>query len=125
MKRFEGKGVLVTGGGSGIGQATAQRLAQEGAQVLIVGRTGEKLEQAADKIKVETGVEIKTMSADVSSMEDCEAMVQEVVNAFGKIDCAFLNAGVRVFGALGMKTYRLADLILESGTCLSNCRQPG
>lgn len=94
MKRFEGKAVLVTGGGSGIGQATAKRLAQEGAQVLIVGRTGEKLEQAAEKIKSEIGSEIRTMTADVSSMEDCEAMVQEVISAFGKIDCAFLNAGV-------------------------------
>ena len=48
MRRFEGKGVIVTGAGRGIGQATAQRFASEGADVMLVGRTPEPLEETAE-----------------------------------------------------------------------------
>ena len=78
---------------------------------MIVGRTEEKLEDAAKKIKTDTGVEIKTLSADVSCMEDCEAMVQEVVSTFGKIDCAFLNAGVHL---LACSSSQLQSLVLQT-----------
>jgi meso-butanediol dehydrogenase/(S,S)-butanediol dehydrogenase/diacetyl reductase len=51
MRRFEGKGVIVTGAGRGIGQATAQRFASEGADVMLIGRTLLPLEETAELIQ--------------------------------------------------------------------------
>jgi NAD(P)-dependent dehydrogenase (short-subunit alcohol dehydrogenase family) len=55
MRRFEGKGVIVTGAGRGIGQATAQRFASEGADVMLIGRTLEALEGTAELVRGEGG----------------------------------------------------------------------
>ncbi|MDX6563664.1 MAG: meso-butanediol dehydrogenase / (S,S)-butanediol dehydrogenase / diacetyl reductase, partial [Gaiellales bacterium] len=55
MRRFEGKGVIVTGAGRGIGQATAQRFASEGADVMLIGRTLLPLEETAELVHSEGG----------------------------------------------------------------------
>ena len=73
--RFSGKVVVVTGGGSGIGAATAHRFASEGASVVVAGRTADKLEQvAADGPGPGT---ISTHVADVSVREDVEGLVED------------------------------------------------
>lgn len=92
-KRFEGKVVIVTGGSSGIGLSTAVRLSEEGAKVVIVGRTEDKLQKAATDIQSKTGGEVKTVQADVSVKASNDQMVQEAFEAFGQVDAAFLNAG--------------------------------
>lgn len=97
MQRFSGKVVIVTGAGSGIGEATARRFAQEGAHLVLVGRTSEKLEKVCSALATE-----KTLScvADVSRSEEVEAMVRETVERFGRIDVLVNNAGVAPEGRI-------------------------
>lgn len=91
-KRFSGKVVLVTGGGSGIGRATAAAFAREGAQVLVSGRDGEKLRQTVKEIEAGGGT-ADAVTADVSAGAEVERLVAETVRRHGKLDIAFNNAG--------------------------------
>ncbi|RSN62543.1 short-chain dehydrogenase [Amycolatopsis sp. WAC 04182] len=92
-KRFSGKVVLVTGGGSGIGRATAAAFAREGAQVVVSGRDGEKLRQTVKEIEADGGT-ADAVTADVSAGPEVERLVAETVRRHGKLDIAFNNAGV-------------------------------
>jgi NAD(P)-dependent dehydrogenase (short-subunit alcohol dehydrogenase family) len=93
-KRFEGKVMLITGGGSGIGEATAERAASEGAKVVLVGRTQEKLDEAAKGIRKRiSSADIFTIAVNVSIPADNETMVSKSIEKFGRLDAAFLNAG--------------------------------
>jgi NAD(P)-dependent dehydrogenase (short-subunit alcohol dehydrogenase family) len=85
--------VLITGGSSGIGRATALAFAREGAKVAIADVSVERCEQTVDEIRA-TGGEATCMECDVSDPEEVNAMVHEVVNVFGRLDYAFNNAGV-------------------------------
>src|SRR5512136_2337287 len=93
MKRFEGKVVLVTGGGSGIGRATSLAFANEGAKVVIDDIKAEGGEETLRLIKTASGDSI-FVNADVSKAAEVEAMVQKALDTYGRIDCAFNNAGV-------------------------------
>ncbi|MGR3372481.1 SDR family NAD(P)-dependent oxidoreductase [Pseudooceanicola nanhaiensis] len=86
--RFEGKVAIVTGAASGIGRATAARLASEGAKVCIVDR-----EQAALDAATPEG-EVMTHACDVSDETQVEACVKAVVEKWGRIDAVANNAGV-------------------------------
>jgi len=90
--RFAGKNILVTGGSSGIGRATAERIAAEGGRVLITGTNGEKL--AAVKSKSPTVVTLINDAADPDAAEELGKVVQ---SKLGKLDGAFLNAGYAKF----------------------------
>lgn len=96
MSRFEEKVVIVTGAGSGIGEATAQRFAREGAQVVLVGRTREKLEKVAESLEGRGHVHV----ADVADREAVEALVRAVIERFGRLDVLVNNAGVVEGGRL-------------------------
>jgi len=89
----QGKVALVTGGGSGIGRATALRLAKEGAKVMIADYMPEGGDRTVKMIK-EAGGEAAFVEADVSVTKQVEAMVNKTVQTFGRIDCAFNNAGI-------------------------------
>jgi NAD(P)-dependent dehydrogenase (short-subunit alcohol dehydrogenase family) len=93
MKRFEGKVVLVTGGGSGIGRATSLAFAGEGAKVVIDDIKVEGGEETLRLIK-SGGGEAVFVKADVSRAADVETMVQKAIETYGRLDCAFNNAGV-------------------------------
>lgn len=96
-----GKVALITGGSSGIGLATAQRLLAEGAKVAITGRDAGKLEKAAQTLREGEGVaagDIATCAGDVSKPADVAAMVAAAVNAFGRLDIVVSNAGTRLSG---------------------------
>lgn len=93
MNRLEGKVAIITGGNSGVGAATAELFAKEGAKVVITARRVPQLEEVADKIRA-LGAEVLPIRCDVSNVEDVEAMVEEVINKFGKIDVLVNNAGV-------------------------------
>ncbi|WTW94726.1 3-oxoacyl-ACP reductase [Streptomycetaceae bacterium NBC_01309] len=88
MKRFEGRTAVITGAGSGIGLATAKRLASEGADVVCVD-----IDETAGKTAAEAvgGLFVK---ADVTAEADVEAMYQAAFDAYGRIDVAFNNAGI-------------------------------
>lgn len=90
---FDGKAVLITGGTSGIGRATALAFAQEGARVTIAGRREDKGEEVSVAID-EAGGEGLFVQTDVAVEDDVAAMVTETVEAFGGLDVVFNNAGV-------------------------------
>ncbi|MEU5088054.1 glucose 1-dehydrogenase [Streptomyces sp. NPDC021356] len=91
--RFEGRTVLVTGAGSGIGRATALAFAAEGAQLVVAGRRREPLDETVAPIE-EAGGTALAVTADVSRAGEAEALVEAAVDRFGSLDVAVNNAGV-------------------------------
>lgn len=91
--RYTGKVAFVTGAASGIGRATAVAFAAEGARVAILDRTADVLRETVGAVK-EAGGDVLAIACDVSIPEQVEAAVAQAVKAFGRIDCAFNNAGV-------------------------------
>jgi NAD(P)-dependent dehydrogenase (short-subunit alcohol dehydrogenase family) len=90
---LQGKVVLVTGGGSGIGRATSILLAKQGAKVMIADYVPEGAERTVKMIK-EAGGEANCIAADVSVTRQVEMMVDKTVETYGRLDCAFNNAGI-------------------------------
>ena len=91
--QLDGKTSLVTGGGSGIGRATSLAYAREGAKVVVVDLNVEGGEETVQMIK-ESGGEAVLVHADVASPADTQAMVDRAIEAYGRLDCAFNNAGI-------------------------------
>lgn len=94
MRRFENKRVLITGGSLGIGKATAQRFAAEGARVLITGRRAEHLAATAREIADAHGGEVLTFQMDVSRKADVDRMMAFVMERWGGVDVLINNAGL-------------------------------
>lgn len=88
-----GKVALVTGGGSGIGRATALLLAREGAAVAVVDLNQPRAEEVAVQIR-QSGGQAIAVGCDVSRAADCRRAVDETVDALGGIDVLFNNAGI-------------------------------
>jgi NAD(P)-dependent dehydrogenase (short-subunit alcohol dehydrogenase family) len=105
MKRLEGKVAVVTGGNSGIGLASAKRLQQEGAHVVIAGRNQKTLDEAAKAL----GNGVLAIQADVSKLEDIDRIYSAVEEKFGKIDVLFVNAGVAKFAPFSDTTEAIYD----------------
>lgn len=105
MKRFNDRVAIVTGGGAGIGRATAERLAEEGATVVVADRDEASGEVVAHEIAGQGGRAI-AITTDVSQPDQIEALVQGTIAEFGKIDVLVNNAGVAVHGSV-------TDLSLE------------
>ena len=93
MARLAGKSVLITGGSSGLGAAAAVLMAQEGAQVAIAARREAESMKVVEAVE-SVGGEAMFIKADVCSKADVESMVGQVVDRFGKLDCAVNNAGL-------------------------------
>ncbi len=97
MGKLEGKVAVITGGSSGIGLATAQRLAAEGAQVFITGRRQSELDKAVKLI----GKNVTAVQGDVANLADLDRLYATVKQKAGHIDVVFANAGVGEFAPLG------------------------
>ena len=90
---LKGKVALVTGGSSGIGRVSALAFAGEGAKVTIADVNVKGGEETVGTID-EAGGEAMFVKADVSKAADVEALIERVVERYGRLDCAFNNAGV-------------------------------
>jgi peroxisomal 2,4-dienoyl-CoA reductase len=88
---LKGKSAVITGGGSGIGAGIAKRLAEQGAKVMLVGRTLEKLEKVAGEIS-SSGGEALCFAADVRKYDLLESAVKMAVDRFGGLDIAIASA---------------------------------
>jgi len=87
------KVALVTGGGTGIGRASALALARLGYAVIVAGRRSDALEAAVNE-GAAIGADMKSVKADVSDPTSVESLFAQVYDAFGRLDCLFNNAGV-------------------------------
>ncbi len=93
MLRFAGKTIVITGAGTGMGRATALRLANEGAQLVLLGRRPEPIETLAHDIEAQNGKAV-AISCDVSSQDSVQNAIETAATRFGRIDSLFANAGI-------------------------------
>lgn len=104
-----GKVALVTGGNRGIGLGMAEALAQAGASIAIWGRDGARNTQAVQKLQ-DTGVDVRAYEVDVAQEEEVVRAMASTLEAFGRIDSVFANAGIGVpvpsFSEMTTEAYR-------------------
>jgi NAD(P)-dependent dehydrogenase (short-subunit alcohol dehydrogenase family) len=113
MKEFEGKVALVTGGGSGIGRATALAFAREGARVVIGNRNVQRGEETVSMIRAASGT-ASFRRTDVLVAADIEALVKHAVSEHGGLDVAFNNAGIEgEVGPLVEQTESNYDAVMD------------
>lgn len=109
MKRLHGKIAMITGGASGIGLASAQRLIDEGAFVFITGRRQDALDNAAEAL----GSNARAVQADVTKPEDLDRVFATIQKEKGHLDVLVANAGVGEFASLGQVTEEHYDYIFD------------
>ncbi len=99
-KRLSGKVALVTGAAQGLGEAIAERLACEGAQVSLLDINLDSVRNAADKIKAASGIDTVAFQADITDEAQVWSAFEETIARFGKIDIVVSNAGILIAGAV-------------------------
>ena len=141
-KRFEGKVAIVTGGNAGLGAATAEAYAREGARVVIAARRTDEGEAVAARIR-ESGGEALFVQTDVTDDASVKAMVAACVARFGGVDVAYNNAGItgptgksivdtdvaefdqvmsiNVRGVWLCMKYQIAEMLKRGGGAIVNC----
>jgi len=105
MGKLNGKIALVTGGNSGMGLATAQLFAAEGAQIIITGRRQKDLDQATKSI----GSAALAVQGDVSQMADLDRLFKTIRDKYGRLDVIFANAGLGAVAPLAQVTEEQFD----------------
>jgi len=100
MKRLEGKTVVITGGNSGIGYATAELFLNEGAQVLITGRREDAVKEAVKSL----GKGVTGIVSDAMNLAHVKALPAQVAETFKRVDILFANAGVGLFAPFEQTT---------------------
>jgi NAD(P)-dependent dehydrogenase (short-subunit alcohol dehydrogenase family) len=138
--RLAGKTALITGATSGIGETTAILFAEEGAAVAVIGRDADR-GHAVEEIIRSTGGQAAFVRADVRQADDCQRAVSETIDAFGRLDVLFNNAGTYVAndaigcseeewdeqvdtslkGAFLMSKYALPHMVTQGSGSIVNC----
>ncbi len=113
MSRFNEKVVLITGGSSGIGKATAEQFAKENAKVFICGRNEEKLNEV-NKEFIKNGLSIEVISGDISNVSECEKLIKHVINNTSQLDILVNCAGVHVEGKTDSMTEDMWDTVVDT-----------
>ena len=115
IKQFDltGKSAIVTGGSKGLGAAMAAGLASAGAEGLVTSRHGEEAAAAAAQIASDFSQKAIGLEADVSSVDDVQAMVERALDEFGKIDILINNAGINIRGPIDELTYEEFQQVQE------------
>ncbi len=90
---MNGKKILVTGAGSGLGKAAALLLAAEGAHLALLGRTPEQLDETASAVEAQGGTAIKLV-ADIADLSQMQSAFAKIESQFGQLEGVFANAGV-------------------------------
>jgi NAD(P)-dependent dehydrogenase (short-subunit alcohol dehydrogenase family) len=109
---MKNKVVLITGGTSGIGQATALKFGAAGARVVVSGRREPEGQAVVEAIK-NAGGEATFVRADVSKESDVQALVAKTVEIYGRLDVAFNNAGVELLGPITETTHEDYQRLME------------
>ena len=107
MNNLKGKLAVITGGNSGIGYATAKKLKEDGATVIITGRSKEKVDKAAKELN------IIGLTANVKDLNEIDNAVKTIKNEYNKIDILFVNAGVFTPIPIGKNTEDSFDYIMD------------
>ena len=116
MGKMEGKVVIITGGGKGIGFGLSTAFAKEGAKLVLTGRTIATLEGAKKELEEKYGAEVLTVGADGANEEQVRHVVEEAVKKFGKIDVLINNAQTSKSGMmLEQHSKEDFDLAIYSG----------
>jgi len=110
--RVEGRACIVTGAGSGIGQATAVRLAEEGGRVVCADVNGDSAKQTADSITATGGIAV-SFKVDVSDSAQCDALIAHCVKQFGTVDVVVNSAGVNLPGVFHEVPNSIIDKTLD------------
>ena len=102
IKQFDltGKAALITGGSKGLGFAMAAGLASAGARVILVNRNADEGIQAAKDLSADYGTKAISFSADITDVQQTEAMAKAAMTAFGQIDILINSAGINIRGAI-------------------------
>ncbi|MEJ7740418.1 MAG: glucose 1-dehydrogenase [Chitinophagaceae bacterium] len=108
MNKLKNKVAVVTGGNSGIGFATAKEFIAQGASVVITGRDQSAVDEAVNQL----GSNAIGIRSDAASLNDTEALVEQVKATFGKVDILFVNAGVFFAEPVGQITEKTFDNIM-------------
>lgn len=103
MNNLNGKTAVITGGNSGIGYAAAKKFKQNGARVIISGRSTERVNAAAKEL------DVKGIVADVSHLSSLDKLVEQVKEEFGKVDVLFVNAGIFAPAPVGQNSEEMFD----------------
>lgn len=100
MGKFDGKVVIITGGGKGIGLGISKAFAKEGANLVITGRTLKTLEEAKADLESTYGIKVLPVTADGGNQDEVRNVIKQTSETFGRIDCVINNAQVSKSGVL-------------------------
>lgn len=111
--RLDGRAIFVTGGARGIGKSVATAFAEAGADLAIVDLDIEEAKKTAQELEANNGVKAIAIQTDVTSPEQVDAMVKEVVDTYGKLDAAFCNAGICINVAADEMTFEQWKKVID------------
>lgn len=112
--RLDGKKIFVTGGAKGIGKSVATAFAQAGADIAIIDLDFDEAKKTATELNKNNGIKSFAIKADVTNPEDVDAMIDKVLDEFGRLDVAFCNAGICINVPAEEMTYEQWKKVIDT-----------